>query len=224
MTGPFCAECGQPRVHRITFKRTFRDGLDHVLSLDSAFLRTLIGLVRRPGRVCREYLEGRRKSYVAPVKYTFFAATIFALIVNFLDVLPTLPSTNDEQTVRLYRATLSALGYLAFLYVLPIATLQAWLFRRPRYGIAECYAALLFFYGQILILGILLAVTGLYATPYGYWIVHVVGLPYLWWLLTDLYDEPLGWILVKVLPLYFLVMLFNIDSDFVVGFLTGIGD
>ena len=34
---------------------------EHVLSLDSAFLRTVFGLARHPAQVCREYLLGRRK-------------------------------------------------------------------------------------------------------------------------------------------------------------------
>ncbi len=221
-TGRYCPECGQRRARRITFRRVFNEGLEHVMSLDSAFLRTVVDLSRRPGQVCREYLEGQRKAFVNPIKYTFFMATVFALVVNLLDIVPASIPVDNKSAVQTYKVVVSALGYMAYLYMLPVAALQAWLFRRPRYGVAECYTTLLFFYGQFLILGTILAVAGVYSSPYGILIVRGLGLLYFLWLLARLYDETFGWTLVKGILLYLFFNFVNIDSGFLIGLAVGL--
>jgi hypothetical protein len=51
--------------------------VEDVFSLDTRLVRTLGPLIARPGKVTREYLAGRRVSYVPPLKAYLIAAFVF---------------------------------------------------------------------------------------------------------------------------------------------------
>lgn len=77
LLGDFCWQCGQETAD---FHRPLRslasDFFDNVLSLDSKLLRTIGPLLFKPGRLTREYLEGRRAPYVRPLKLYLLAALL----------------------------------------------------------------------------------------------------------------------------------------------------
>lgn len=77
LLGEFCWRCGQEAAD---FHRPLRslaaDFLDNVLNLDSKLLRTIGPLLFKPGRLTREYLEGRRASYVKPPRLYLITALI----------------------------------------------------------------------------------------------------------------------------------------------------
>ena len=80
--GRFCSQCGEERIDRDHLKlgsfahRALEDftDLEH-----SKFFGTLSSLVRRPGFLTQEYLRGRKKAYLGPLKLylTFFALSLF---------------------------------------------------------------------------------------------------------------------------------------------------
>ncbi len=118
--GSYCSVCGQRRVGRITFRRVFSEAARN-LTIGSTFPRTLIGMTTHPGRVAREYVEGRRKAYLNPLKYTFVIATVFALEVNLLEILPLGIDADREAAVSQFRTIIAALAYLAYVHMLPTA-------------------------------------------------------------------------------------------------------
>ena len=64
----FCPVCGQPTPVRRIDMAFIRQQLQRdVLSVDRGLLFTLRSLVLRPGHMLREYLGGRRASYVKPL-------------------------------------------------------------------------------------------------------------------------------------------------------------
>ncbi|MBR1713079.1 MAG: DUF3667 domain-containing protein [Alloprevotella sp.] len=79
--GNFCPRCGQ-------YSRTSRLGSDAALRvfLDTwglgthSLLRTLWGLIARPGYMIGDYLNGRRQPYFPPFKTLFVVGTFYALI------------------------------------------------------------------------------------------------------------------------------------------------
>ena len=82
LSGPFCSQCGEEKIDRDHLKlgsfahRALEDftDLEH-----SKFFGTLSALVRRPGFLTQEYLGGRKKAYLGPLKLylTFFALSLF---------------------------------------------------------------------------------------------------------------------------------------------------
>jgi hypothetical protein len=81
LVGPHCHRCGQrAHVHR-TISAFVHDLLHGVLHFEGKTWRTLPLLAWRPGRLTREYIEGRRASYVSPI--ALFLFVVFLTFAGF---------------------------------------------------------------------------------------------------------------------------------------------
>lgn len=81
LRGRFCHACGQAAERPTTTVRGFvRQGAADLTSLDSRILRTLGLLLARPGRLTREYLDGRRIRYTQPLQLYLGAAAAFFFV------------------------------------------------------------------------------------------------------------------------------------------------
>ncbi|PWK51972.1 DUF3667 domain-containing protein [Pleionea mediterranea] len=81
LTGPFCHQCGQPNKSIIRFFGSMiKELLEDIISLDSRAARTLFALLFRPGFLTREYVSGRRFSYVPPLRL-YLITSIFCIFV-----------------------------------------------------------------------------------------------------------------------------------------------
>lgn len=93
LIGSHCHQCGQAaHVHK-TLGAFFHDFLHGVFHFEGKIWRTLPALVFRPGRMTREYIDGRRATYVSPIALFLFAVFLtFAVVKQFG---PTLGDTTD---------------------------------------------------------------------------------------------------------------------------------
>jgi Protein of unknown function (DUF3667) len=83
LQGPFCSACGQNHRHeRLRVADWVGDIVDGVTNLESRILRTAIDLTRRPGRMARDYVEGRRAYYVSPTRYAIGTCALWLLTVS----------------------------------------------------------------------------------------------------------------------------------------------
>ena len=81
LLGRFCYACGQSADRPTRSVRTFAgQAAADLTSLDSRILRTLGLLLARPGRLTREYLDGRRVRYTQPLQLYLGAATAFFFV------------------------------------------------------------------------------------------------------------------------------------------------
>ena len=83
MAGEFCPACGQKRVRDEDRRlgHLLRQAFAVVSDLDGRFLRSLGALAFQPGRLSRDYLDGRRQRWMSP-----FALFLLANVLYF--VLP----------------------------------------------------------------------------------------------------------------------------------------
>jgi len=82
LTGTYCAACGQ-RASELNrpIRELVLEWLDGIWSFDRRLLRTLGPLICRPGLLTLEYLAGRRRRYVEPIKlYLAFSLVLFLLM------------------------------------------------------------------------------------------------------------------------------------------------
>ena len=85
LEGPFCHYCGQPDRNFLRFfPALLREFLSEALELDSRFARTMKPLLFKPGRLTRDYLDGRRFRYTPPLRLYLFSSIIFFLLAAFL--------------------------------------------------------------------------------------------------------------------------------------------
>ena len=84
-TGRFCNRCGEKVVE--PQERSIFYFLGNVLNaltfLDSKFLRSLRYLATRPGYITRNYIEGRRVSFMKPLSLFFIANLVYFLFSAF---------------------------------------------------------------------------------------------------------------------------------------------
>jgi hypothetical protein len=81
LVGPHCHQCGQRgHVHR-TLGAFFHDLVHGVLHFEGKTWRTLPLLAWRPGKLTREYIDGKRASYVSPI--ALFLFVVFLTFAGF---------------------------------------------------------------------------------------------------------------------------------------------
>ena len=83
LVGSHCHGCGQAaHVHK-TISAFFHDLLHGVFHFEGKIWRTVPLLAFKPGRLTREYIDGRRASYVSPIALFLFAVFLtFAVVKN----------------------------------------------------------------------------------------------------------------------------------------------
>jgi hypothetical protein len=116
LVGTHCHACGQRgEVHK-SLGAFFHDLLHGVLHFEGKLWRTVPMLAFRPGRLTREYIDGRRASYISPIAMFLFVIFLFFALFHALGVdedwaegINVNPATETEQA---YRASAAELGRL----------------------------------------------------------------------------------------------------------------
>ncbi|MFQ5982800.1 MAG: DUF4286 family protein [Woeseiaceae bacterium] len=82
--GQYCGNCGQrARSRLISIWELIRDAFGDLFELDSRLWQTLVPLVIRPGRLTRDYLEGRRARFMPPFRMYLVLSVVFFLVAFF---------------------------------------------------------------------------------------------------------------------------------------------
>ena len=82
LIGTHCHSCGQPaHVHK-TIAAFFHDLIHGVFHFEGKIWRTLPLLAWHPGRLTRQYIDGRRASYVSPIALFLFVVFLTFAMFN----------------------------------------------------------------------------------------------------------------------------------------------
>lgn len=80
----FCPNCGQDNVpSTITFKELVSDFLGSLISFDAKVFTTIPKLLFKPGKLTKEYIEGKRQSQLSPFRLYLFLSVILILLLTF---------------------------------------------------------------------------------------------------------------------------------------------
>lgn len=155
LSGPFCAQCGQRVRGRLSTRKLLGDLLAHGFSVESALWRTIAGLARNPGALCRDYVSGRRARYVNPLRYCLMVLAVYLLVSVVLGIDPTkavgkVVITGDTAAAAdAARARFTRHIDLMLFLALPLfALLLRIYYRKAGYNYAEVTAYALFVVGQ----------------------------------------------------------------------------
>ena len=84
LRGQYCGSCGQrARGRLISLWELLQDAFGDLFELDSRLWRTLIPLLLRPGRLTKDYLEGRRARYMPPFRMYLVLSVVFFVVAFF---------------------------------------------------------------------------------------------------------------------------------------------
>ncbi len=79
----YCPSCSQKvKSGKVTIREFIQDFFDTVFNLDSKLFQTL-GSLFIPGKLTKEYFEGKRKSYASPVRLFLIIMILFLTLINY---------------------------------------------------------------------------------------------------------------------------------------------
>ena len=88
LNGKFCHTCGQKKIEdkERTLKHFFYQFFGAAFFLENNLIRSLWLLLSRPGFLAAEYLEGRRKRYMAPISLFLLINLVYFFTVSLTDM------------------------------------------------------------------------------------------------------------------------------------------
>lgn len=79
--GRFCQHCGQENVEpHETFFHMVKHFFYDITHFDGSFFVTVKDLIFKPGFLTKEYMRGKRKSYLHPIRMYVFTSAVFFLV------------------------------------------------------------------------------------------------------------------------------------------------
>ncbi|WP_309641380.1 DUF3667 domain-containing protein [Flavobacterium sp.] len=109
----FCPNCGQENSEsRKTFHHLFVHFFEDLTHYENAFWRTIKNLLFKPAALTKEYLSGKRLSYLAPVRlYIFISFITFFLITvlpntdyNLINLKKTTTTTKSGSNTKIMKS------------------------------------------------------------------------------------------------------------------------
>ncbi len=87
LVGPYCSQCGQRAADRvIPLHEMTQEWMEDLFEFDVRIFRTLPTFFFKPGRLTKEYVQGRRVRYVRPLRLYLVASFILFTVLAFSDV------------------------------------------------------------------------------------------------------------------------------------------
>ncbi len=84
MSDKYCPNCSQANsTKKLTIKDFFDEFFSNIISYDSKLLKTLAAMLWRPGKITKDYINGKRVCYTNPFRFLLSLAIIYFLIWNF---------------------------------------------------------------------------------------------------------------------------------------------
>lgn len=84
----FCSTCGQVNdTQRLSVKQYFSEYLSGFFNFDNRFLKTVIPLIFKPGKVSKNYIDGMRMKYVNPFQLYLHITILFFLAVGIFKTI-----------------------------------------------------------------------------------------------------------------------------------------
>jgi Protein of unknown function (DUF3667) len=156
VTTKFCPNCGQKTVVKRLNWHVFAEEIRYFYNMQNGFFKTTFELAVHPGRLYKNYLDGKRKKYYQPLNYLLICITIFLVVYQTNIAIVHLPSantatllTNDPQTKAMidkYRSMIELviLPFTSFVVLLVVAY--------PKLNYVEVFSIAFYAYSFLFIL------------------------------------------------------------------------
>jgi len=84
MTDKFCPNCSQANsTKKLSLKDFFDEFFSSMISYDSKLLRTLTAMLTRPGKITKDFVNGKRASYTNPFRFLLSLSIVYFLMINY---------------------------------------------------------------------------------------------------------------------------------------------
>ncbi len=97
----YCPNCGQENTDtRKTFHHLFVHFFEDLTHYENAFWKTIRNLLFQPGALTKEYMSGKRMSYLAPVRLYIFISFVTFFLMGVLPGESESETTSDAETKK----------------------------------------------------------------------------------------------------------------------------
>ncbi len=217
--GSYCSSCGQrTSVHTITFKETFSDLASGLFSFEAPFWKTLKLLITNPGKLFREYLLGKRKSYFKPVSFFILLTAIHLLIRSFLDYDPmaNVPERENARIALFIEAgqyMVRNINNILFVFVFTLSIFMKFFFYK-KYNWAGYMAIAFYLVGLYILIGTVMLFLLKYTRYEFKSLSMVIMLFYFIYAMISFFEKQRLWVLIKSLLVYVLALAFYVILGF----------
>ena len=199
LAGPYCSQCGQRgRYGRLRLGQIIHDLREDLVCGDFSFMQTVKGMALAPGRTCQEYVQGKRKKLVNPLKFCFWTLALLISCTYFLGLEmdlglsdTVLDDLGDEELQRSSDLTsdlvLKHIKTLFFFAVPVFALFLFLLFRRKGFNFTEVFSAVLLVSGQLNIYKIIILPLAFLSRPLAVNVELVMTALYTTWFLISFF-------------------------------------
>jgi len=155
--GLYCSNCGQkPVPERITLHYIWHEMVHFFTHAEKGFFFTSLQLVKAPGQVIKNFIEGKRKNYQKPVSYYLIWIGVYSLILYLFE-----KSFGENKVVSFAEyfgpgeTTKVAISHLNIILTLlvPIQAIYVYFFlMNRRYNYVEALVVILYGIGTVIFL------------------------------------------------------------------------
>ncbi|MFY0603099.1 MAG: DUF3667 domain-containing protein [Flavobacteriaceae bacterium] len=225
--GNFCSYCGQKKgIGKITFKETFHDFVEMVFSVNAPLMKASKLLVTNPGKLFREYLSGKRKTYYKPVSF-FIISTIVYLVIRSLINYNPMANANIGTVPKDFEVTLfmkagqymvTNINNIMFLFVFTLGLFFKFLFYK-RNSLAEFIAISFYLVGAYTLIGTLIMFYLKYSGSGQNYIPVLVFLFYILYAFSSYFKSKSFLTILKIMVAYILSFIFYAMLGYGLSFL-----
>lgn len=152
----YCGHCGQKKAARLEAGELRRETWQHWRLFEVGSARTLWRLITGPGDVAREYVMGRRKDHMHPLKLLLVLVALLVVLLNYGQWFSHFAySTRDDAQVDRMVELVRTYANWSFTTGIFAIFAASWLVYRRRLGYNAMEHAVLAVYAQILVLAAL---------------------------------------------------------------------
>lgn len=146
ITDKYCAHCGQKAdVHRLSWHVLGEEVLHFFTHIEHGFLKTTKELLLRPGKLFKDYLDGKRKTFHKPISFLLIWISMFLLIYFIAKSVTHYPIATTDSLLTYGPETTAIMNKyrsLIEIMILPFIALTGWLLLgRPRLHYVEVLTA-----------------------------------------------------------------------------------
>ncbi len=222
----YCNYCGQrTAIHKVTFSETFQDFIDTIFSVNAPLWLTIKLLVLNPGKLFRDYLSGKRKTYYKPVPFFILTTIVFVLIKALLNYDPmenmaVVDGTKLDESLINNAGIFMAknMNNIIFTYVFSFAVIVK-LFFYKKYTFAEYLAIAFYVIGFYLVITTVLMFGLQYADAQYKMVPFIVMFIYVIYAFISLFQKKNLSTFVKIALVYFISIFFYMILGLGISFL-----
>lgn len=96
-SSPFCPECGQKQTAPgFSLTEVFTEFLSGLYNAEAPIVRTFVHMIQSPGKMVGDYISGKRKAYMSPIKFFLFGVAFYFFVRWILDWDPVVSAVGSD--------------------------------------------------------------------------------------------------------------------------------